>query len=101
MAPKMNSVVLSLGLAAWVAGCERRSNVSTEADHHIANAKMESALGSKPDSQIHTIVMPHDEPVFPPGPGRDELVTACVVCHSPRYITMQRSAERRVGHKGR
>jgi len=33
--------------------------------------------------------MPHDEPEFPPGPGRDEFVTACVVCHSPRYITMQ------------
>jgi mono/diheme cytochrome c family protein len=44
---------------------------------------------SMADSPVHTIVMPHDEPVFPPGPGRDEFVTACVVCHSPRYITMQ------------
>lgn len=41
------------------------------------------------DNPVHTIVMPHDEPVFPPGAGRDEFVTACVVCHSPRYITMQ------------
>src|SRR6202030_3086688 len=24
-----------------------------------------------------------------PGRGREEFVTACVVCHSPRYITMQ------------
>src|SRR5258708_39265909 len=24
--------------------------------------------------------MPHGEPVFPPGPGYDEFVTACVVC---------------------
>jgi mono/diheme cytochrome c family protein len=44
---------------------------------------------SMADRPVHTIVMLHDEPVFPPGPGRDEFVTACVVCHSPRYITMQ------------
>jgi mono/diheme cytochrome c family protein len=89
MLPKTKSALFSLGLAAWVAGCGSRSNSSEESHHHIAAGKMESALDSKPDSQIHTVVMPHDEPVFAPGPGRDELVTACVVCHSPRYITMQ------------
>ena len=50
---------------------------------------MESMVDAKPDDPVHTIVMPHDEPMFPPGPGREEFVTACVVCHSPRYITMQ------------
>jgi len=89
MTPKIKSVVLSLGLAALVAGCGHPSNISKEADHGIANAKMESMPDSKADSPVHTIVMPHDEPVFPPGRGRDEFVTACVVCHSPRYITMQ------------
>ena len=92
MTPKTKSVVLSLGLAALVAGCGHPSNISKETDHGIAKVKMEkmeSMLDSKPDSPVHTIVMPHDEPVFPPGPGRDEFVTACVVCHSPRYITMQ------------
>ena len=89
MTPKTKSVVLSLGLAALVAGCGRPSNISKEPEHGIANAKMESMLDVKPDSPVHTIVMPHDEPVFPPGPGREEFVTACVVCHSPRYITMQ------------
>ncbi len=89
MTPKIKSVVLSLGLAALVAGCGHPSNTSKEAGHGIANAKMESMPDSKADGPVHTIVMPHDEPVFPPGPGRDEFVTACVVCHSPRYITMQ------------
>jgi mono/diheme cytochrome c family protein len=88
MTPKTKSVVLSLGLAALVAGCGHPSNTSREADDGIANAKMESMLDS-PDNPVHTIVMPHDEPVFPPGPGRDEFVTTCVVCHTPRYITMQ------------
>ena len=89
MTPKTKSLVLSLGLAALLAGCGHPSNFSKEADHHIAGAKMGSMLYSNVDSPVHTIVMPHDEPAFPPGPGRDEFVTACVVCHSPRYITMQ------------
>jgi len=89
MTPKTKSVVLSLGLAALVAGCGHPSNISKKADRGVANARMESMLDSTPDSPVHTIVMPHDEPAFPPGPGRDEFVSACVVCHSPRYITMQ------------
>jgi mono/diheme cytochrome c family protein len=89
MMPKIKVVVISLGLAALVAGCGSPSSISKEPEHGIANRKMESMLDSKPDSPVHTIVMPHDEPLFPPGPGHDEFVTACVVCHSPRYITMQ------------
>ena len=89
MTPKTKSVVLSLGLAALMAGCGHPSNNPKEADHGVANAKMESMLDSMADSPVHTIVMPRNEPAFPPGPGRDEFVTACVVCHSPRYITMQ------------
>src|SRR6267143_2684001 len=89
MTPRIKSVFLSLGLAALVAGCGRPSNISKEPEHGIANGKMESMLDAKPDHPVHTIVMTHDEPLFPPGPGHDEFVTACVVCHSPRYITMQ------------
>jgi len=88
MTPKIRSVVLSLGLTAVLASCGDPSS-SKEQDHGLANGKMESILHSGSDSPVHAIVMPHDEPVFPPGPGRDEFVTACVVCHSPRYITMQ------------
>jgi mono/diheme cytochrome c family protein len=42
-----------------------------------------------PSSSVHSISLPHDEAFAPPGPGRDAFVTACVVCHSPRYITSQ------------
>ena len=89
MTPKTTSVVLSLGLAALVASCGHPSNISKEPEHGTANGKMEPMLDAKPDNPVHTIVMPHDESLFPPGPGHDEFVTACVVCHSPRYITMQ------------
>jgi mono/diheme cytochrome c family protein len=89
MTPRINSVLLSLGLAALLASCGHSSNINKESERGNANEKMESTLDSKPDNPVHTIVLPHYEPVFPPGPGRDEFVTACVVCHSPRYITMQ------------
>jgi hypothetical protein len=88
MTPKRKSLILSLGFAALLASCAHPSSWK-EQDHGIANGKTESMLHPSSDSPVHTIVMPHDEPVFPPARGRDEFVTACVVCHSPRYITMQ------------
>ena len=89
MMPKIKLAVISFGLAALLAGCGSSSNIPEETDHGIATGKMESMLDAKPNDPVHTIVMPHEEPVFPPGPGRDEFLNACIVCHSPRYITMQ------------
>src|ERR1700737_5216389 len=89
MTSRIKNLILSLGLAALAASCSRPSNINKKSEHGSENGKMESMLDSKPDNPVHTIVLPHYEPVFPPGPGRDEFVTACVVCHSPRYITMQ------------
>jgi mono/diheme cytochrome c family protein len=89
MTPKTKIIVFALGLAALVAGCGHSSHITKETDHGTADLRMESMIDSKTDNPVHTIVMPHDDPEFPPGPGRDEFVTACVVCHSPRYITMQ------------
>jgi mono/diheme cytochrome c family protein len=87
MQPGTVRLVLLLGLAALAAGC-RQSSTSQEAGRTL-DAGMASTADASADSPIHTIVMPHDEPIFPPGPGREEFIAACVVCHSPRYITMQ------------
>ena len=89
MAKKITVVILTVGFAALLGSCGHPPSTSPPADQGIARAKMESMPESNLDSPVHRVVMPHDEPVFPPGPGRDEFVTACVVCHSPRYITMQ------------
>jgi cytochrome c553 len=89
MVTRKKSTVLALGLAAFFAGCGNHSSVSKQPDRSTTTSTMESMVDAKPDNPVHTIVMPHDEPMFPPGPGREEFVTACVVCHSPRYITMQ------------
>ena|SRR5579863_7035068 len=88
MNPSKNVLVLLLGLAALAASCGRSSNISKEAGREM-NARIESVPDANANNSVHTIVLPHDEPVFPPGTGHDEFVTACVVCHSPRYITMQ------------
>lgn len=91
----MSAIVLSLGLAVLAAGCGHPQKISREeSGHGVANTKMgpplaSSLIVSNSDGPVHTILLPHDEPLFPPGPGREEFMTACVVCHSPRYITMQ------------
>jgi hypothetical protein len=41
------------------------------------------------DAEYQRIVLAHNEPELPPGPGRTEFAADCVVCHSPRYVSMQ------------
>ncbi len=72
------------------AGCNRRGSAA------IRKGEMEGMTSSRlsspaidPSSPVRSISLPHDEAFAPPGPGRDAFVTACVVCHSPRYITSQ------------
>ena len=88
MNPRTRRLVLLLGLAALAASCGQSSNISQHAGLG-GNVTMGSMPEANAENPVHTIVLPHDEPVFPPGAGREEFVTACVVCHSPRYITMQ------------
>jgi mono/diheme cytochrome c family protein len=89
MVPRTKNVFLLLALVALAAGCGVGPSTPNESEHGGADGKTQSTPNSMPDDPVHTIVMPHDEPVFPPGTGREEFVTACVICHSPRYITMQ------------
>jgi hypothetical protein len=38
---------------------------------------------------VYTIVLPHDEPVVPLGPNRDQFEAFCTQCHSPRLVVNQ------------
>ena len=83
------ALVLIVALGA-TAGCNRRGAAANR------NSEMEGMTSSRlslpaihPSSPVRSISLPHDEAFAPPGPGRDAFVTACVVCHSPRYITSQ------------
>jgi mono/diheme cytochrome c family protein len=48
------------------------------------------------NAEHERIVLVHDEPELAPGPGRTEFATHCVICHSPRYISMQPRFPRKV-----
>lgn len=45
---------------------------------------------------VKSIQLPTLESELPPGPGRDTVASACVLCHSPRYITGQPPFSRQV-----
>jgi sulfite dehydrogenase (cytochrome) subunit B len=38
---------------------------------------------------VKDIQLQYHQPDLPPGPGRDQFATQCVICHSPRYIINQ------------
>ncbi len=44
---------------------------------------------AKQDAGIVSITLPIIETKLPDAPGRQTVLTTCVLCHSPRYITMQ------------
>ena len=83
------ALLLAVALVAGT-GCSRRGSAANR------NREMEGMTLSRPSSPVvhssstvHSIGLPHDEAFAPPGAGRDAFITACVVCHSPRYITSQ------------
>jgi sulfite dehydrogenase len=77
-------ILLILGALVLVAG---RDNSYKTVGNEIATPPPIKI--SQTDSEIHKITLPHDEPDFPPGPGREMFLARCTVCHSLRYITMQ------------
>jgi len=79
-------LVVALGATA---GCNARGSVGKRAGEMDMTLPHEPSPVAHPSSPVHSISLPHDEAFAPPGPGRDAFVTACVVCHSPRYITSQ------------
>jgi mono/diheme cytochrome c family protein len=38
---------------------------------------------------VRSIQIPYYPPTLPGGPGQPMALSACVLCHTPRYITMQ------------
>ena len=71
------------------AGCGARGSAARRAEEMDMRPSHEPRAEAHLSSPVHSISLPHDEAFAPPGPGRDAFVTACVVCHSPRYITSQ------------
>ncbi len=51
-----------------------------------------------PDPFVHTLRLPEENVAMPAGPGRETLLTACVVCHTPRYVLDQPPLPRKTWH---
>jgi len=68
MARNRRTVVLSMGLAAFVVGCGQRSTTSGEATHAWPWTLHQSEVHNL--RTLSTIALPHDEPLLPPGPGQ-------------------------------
>jgi len=88
----MRAMPVFLLIVALVAGagCKRSGSAAMGYGEMEAMTLSRPSLPpSHPSSPVHSISLPHDETYAPPGPGRDAFVTACIVCHSPRYITSQ------------
>ena len=79
-------LIVALGATA---GCNRRGAAAIRDGEMDMTLSHEPSKAAHPSSSVRSISLPHDEAFAPPGPGRDAFVTACVVCHSPRYITSQ------------
>jgi len=91
----MPAFLLIVALAAG-AGCDRHGSAATRDGEMDMTLSHELSPAAHPSSSVRSISLPHDEAFAPPGPGRDAFVTACVVCHSPRYITSQPPFSREV-----
>lgn len=48
-----------------------------------------TVTGTVPDGLAKTMILPHDEPGMPGGPGIEAFLINCGTCHSSRYISMQ------------
>lgn len=77
--------LLVAGLCVILSSCRQ-----TDVDNPIDRAPVIPAqAATTQNSQEDSITLPHDEPEFPPGPGRETFIARCMVCHSLRYISMQ------------
>jgi len=68
-------------------------------DSKVTNASDSGKPTTLPQSEIHQIALPHDDPEFPAAPGRQIFLSRCTVCHTLRYVTMQPDFPKKVWAK--
>lgn len=52
--------------------------------HHHAPVAQAEEMGT-----VHSITLPTIPPELKDGPGKEKVMTLCVICHTPDYIPMQ------------
>ncbi len=78
--------ILILSAVPYLVSC---SSQTTPAIAENKKSTGETAARTDVQSTGKAIELPHYQPDFPPGEGKDLFISRCGVCHSLRYVTMQ------------
>lgn len=81
--------VLVGAIVLWLANDDSKETKLSETYNKPIEIAEKNSVESATLSDVHQITLPHDDPEFPPGPGRELFLSRCTVCHTLRYITMQ------------
>lgn len=90
-------VILILSAIPYLVSCSSETqpasaeNKKTAVDSTSSSANNSANSASNADLQVagKAIVLPHYQPDFPSGEGKELFISRCGVCHSLRYVTMQ------------
>ncbi len=78
--------ILILSAIPYLVSCSSETQPAS-----AENKKTSADSTSKNTTQVagKAIELPHYQPDFPSGEGKDLFISRCGVCHSLRYVTMQ------------
>ena len=88
MKPRFTSILLLAGATPLVTLLVLSSCKHAHESDESGSATMQAAVAAAGRSG-DTITLPRYQANLPDGPGRDAFATACLTCHSSRYITTQ------------
>jgi hypothetical protein len=84
--------LFALALAATTISCQTtKAPTACDACDACEVPATKPAALDLPTTGVRAITLPVIETELPPGPGKLTLVSACTLCHSQRYVTMQPS----------
>src|SRR5437764_383325 len=83
----VGGALVAVAVASPLGLMTRHSGASTVVA--AAAAGREEQVARPESGGAKSITLPQMAPDLPPGPGREAVNGACIVCHSTRYITMQ------------
>jgi mono/diheme cytochrome c family protein len=93
--------ILAVGILLAAASCASRHASPLKPEFELAPEEVAQANSAAAPAEsapvtpaaqtgdVRSIQIPYNPPKLPGGPGQPMALSACVLCHTPRYITMQ------------
>ncbi|GAC1435922.1 MAG: hypothetical protein NVS1B11_24610 [Terriglobales bacterium] len=85
--------VLSIGIVAYAIWGQSGHPVGVAVQSAVPTLTVANLSTVRP---IDSITLDQHAPELPPVPGREEFVSHCIICHSPRYVMNQPRFPRKV-----